>query len=346
MRILFTVDPEIEVPPTLYGGIERIVAGLITEYRSLNLTVGLLANRNSKINCDYFKVWTGEKSSSKIDTLKNCSTLYKSVNEFKPDVVHCFSRLLYLYPVLRKKIVKIMSYQRTPSPKAIKMSQLLAKKNSLSYTGCSQYICNLGKKIAGDWQSIHNFVDIEKYDYSNINPETAPLLFLSRIETIKGADIAIEAAIRTGKKLIIAGNHSANEKERVYWETKIKNRIDNDKIKYVGPVNDIQKNKLIGESAALIVPIQWDEPFGIVFAEALACGTPVISSPRGALPEIVTHAKDGFLCNNMNELEFAIHNLKTIKRDNCRNKAVNYFSQKVIAGQYIHLYESMLKQKS
>ncbi len=111
----------------------------------------------------------------------------------------------------------------------------------------------------------------------------APLCFLSRVESIKGADWAIEIARRTGHRLVIAGNHADSGAEGDYWRTKIEPWIGRDGIEYVGPVDDVQKNKVLGEARAMVVPIQWNEPFGIVFAEALGCGTPVISCPRGSL---------------------------------------------------------------
>ena len=125
--------------------------------------------------------------------------------------------------------------------------------------------------------------------------------FLSRVESIKGAHWAIEIARRTGHRLVIAGNHAESGAEGDYWRREIEPWIGRDGIEYVGPVDDAQKNKVLGEARAMVVPIQWDEPFGIVFAEALACGTPVISCPRGSLPEIVRQGVDGFLIKSIDE---------------------------------------------
>src|SRR5439155_10988576 len=104
---------------------------------------------------------------------------------------------------------------------------------------------------------------------------------------------AIARAAR--RRLIIAGNRSTTQDGIPYWEREIAPNIGKDGIEYVGPVNDAQKNELLGKASAMVVPIEWDEPFGIVFAEALACGTPVISTPRGALPEIIRNGKEGVL---------------------------------------------------
>ena len=115
-----------------------------------------------------------------------------------------------------------------------------------------------------------------------------------------------------------------------------------DGIEYIGPVNDTQKNDLLGSAAAMIVPIEWEEPFGIVFAEALACGTPVISCPLGALPEIVRPGIDGYLVNNVEEACTAIQNLPQIDRRNCRQRAEDCFSASVIVEKYEQLYHSLI----
>jgi glycosyltransferase involved in cell wall biosynthesis len=116
--------------------------------------------------------------------------------------------------------------------------------------------------------------------------------------------------------------------------------LGRDGIEYVGPVNDAQKRELLGQAAAMIVPIEWEEPFGIVFAEALACGTPVISCPRGALPEIVRDGREGFLVSDVDEAVSAIECLPSIKRSDCRARAESHFSVQAIVPKYQLLYEA------
>src|SRR5207253_376923 len=156
-----------------------------------------------------------------------------------------------------------------------------------------------------------------------------------------GADWAIEIARRSGRRLLIAGNHSASAHEAVYWKEKIEPRIGRDGIDYVGPVDDVQKNELLGKAAAMVVPIQWDEPFGIVFAESLACGTPVIACPRGALPEIVRPGVDGFLVNSIEEGCEAVARIGALSRADCRQRAESHFSARAVVARYIDLYERL-----
>jgi glycosyltransferase involved in cell wall biosynthesis len=113
-------------------------------------------------------------------------------------------------------------------------------------------------------------------------------------------------------------------------------------IEYIGPVNDTDKSALLQQSAALLVPIQWDEPFGIVFAEALACGTPVISCARGALPEIIRDGVEGYLIEGVEDGCRAVNGIGNIDRRRCRRTVERLFSADVVVKQYELLYERLL----
>src|SRR5206468_12466033 len=127
---------------------------------------------------------------------------------------------------------------------------------------------------------------------------------------IKGPHLAIEVARRTGRRLILAGNISQGHES--FFEQQVKPFIDGDRVRYVGPVDDLEKNQLLGEAAALLMPILWDEPFGIVMAEALACGTPVIGFQRASVPEVVADGVSGFLVNDVAQMAAAIDRLPEI----------------------------------
>ncbi len=200
----------------------------------------------------------------------------------------------------------------------------------------------MGRSHGGAWQAIPNFVDTESYEFSLAVAPDAPLVFLSRVEAIKGAHLAIEVAKRTGRRLVIAGNHASSGPELDYWESSIQPHVGRDGIEYIGPVDDPAKIRLLNTAAAMIVPIQWEEPFGIVFAEALACGTPVISCPRGALPEIVREGVDGFLVRDVDEACRAVGAIGRIDRGACRRRAETSFSARAVSGRYEALYRSLL----
>jgi len=341
MRILISADPELPVPPKLYGGIERIVDLLITGLQNRGHEVGLVAHPESTASVSKLFPWRGARSQNKLDTLQNMLTLWSAVQEFKPDVVHSFSRIFYMLPILRSPLPKIMSYQRRPSDRTVRLASQIAGQ-SITFTGCSDSICQIGRDAGGTWQTIYNCVELEKYTFQPMVAPDAPLVFLSRIERIKGAHTAIAIAQKCGKRLIIAGNYSETGEAGRYWREEIEPHLGKNQIEYIGSVNDEQKNNLLGQASAMIVPIEWDEPFGIVFAEALACGTPVISCPRGSLPEIVREGIDGYLVNSIDDAVNKVHQLPQIERHNCRQRAIDCFSSDRIIKQYENLYKKLI----
>ncbi|MGC1309746.1 MAG: glycosyltransferase [Phormidesmis sp.] len=344
MKVLLTADPELPVPPEHYGGIERIIDLLITGLQKRGHTVALIAHPDSTSTASSFFSWPGSRSQNQLDALRNMQSLWSGVREFQPDVLHSFSRIAYLAPLLRTSLPKVMSYQREPNFRTTRWAAKLAG-STVTFTGCSEYICCQGRPNGGRWQSIHNCIVLDKFTFQSQVSDDAPLVFLSRLERIKGVHSAIKIALKTSRRLIIAGNRVSTSAGEDYWQNEILPHLDQNRIEYIGPVDDVQKNKLLGQAAAMLVPIEWNEPFGIVFAEALACGTPVISCPTGALPEIIRHGTDGFLVTDIDSACEAVHNLNQIDRHTCRQRAEQHFSAKVIVKQYENLYRSLLSQK-
>ena len=344
MRILFTADPELPVPPLLYGGIERIVASLITEMRSRGHVVGLLAHPESSAEVDWQAGWPGAASQRWQDTWANMQAMSHAIRDFKPDVVHSFSRIAYFGRHLLTRLPKVMSYQRDPSPRTTGWASRLAGK-SLVFSGCSEHIAATGRKAGGRWEAIPNFIDPSKFSFVSSVSEDAPLVFLSRIEPIKGCHTAIAIAKASGRRLLIAGNRVETGTAAGYWEQEIAPHLGKDGIEYVGTVNDEQKNVLLGQAAAMVVPIEWEEPFGIVFAEALACGTPVISCPRGAVPEIVEQGVHGFLIRTVEEGARAVVRLGNLDRGACRRRVEERFTADIITRKYLALYGELTRQR-
>ncbi len=341
MRILLTADPEIPVPPTGYGGIERIVDALVRELRRQGHVIGLVAHPDSASPADRRFGWPGRRSGSSADALRNAAALRRAVREFQPDLLHSFSRLAYLLPLLPSRLPKVMSYQRHTGGRGIAAMARLGGR-SLRFTGCSEFICGQGRRAGGNWTAIPNFVELGKYDFVPAVPADAPLVFLSRIETIKGPDLAIAIARASGRRLLLAGSPAKEGPEREYWDRKVAPELGRDGIEWIGEVDDARKNTLLGGAAALLLPIQWDEPFGIVFAEALAAGAPVITCRRGALPEIIEEGATGFFISTAAEGVAAVARLPEIRRADCRRTAEQRFSLPVCVEKYLRLYQEML----
>ncbi|UKT64386.1 glycosyltransferase [Pedobacter mucosus] len=335
MRIAITADPHIPVPPQNYGGIERIIDFLVTGLINRGHDVVLVAHRHSKTQAPLISY---KDSQGAIGHFNNILTI-ASLKAFNPDIIHSFSRLAYLLPFMLSAVPKLMSYQREPTLRQIKKAVKLANKNSLSFTGCSDYISGQIKPF-GSAYTVYNGVDLSIYEPTTEYVADHPLVFLGRVEPIKGVHIAIEAAIKAKRKLIIAGNIPAEY--RSYFELLILPYL-NDQIVYVGPVNDTQKNEILKNASALLMPILWNEPFGIVMAEAMACGTPIIGFNRGSVPEVINESV-GFICSDLDEMVNAIDQLESINRNVVRRYCEVTFGSDVIVNNYIMLYQNLIKK--
>ena len=335
LQIAVTVDPEIPVPPRLYGGIERIVDMLVRGLLQRGHDVTLFANRESEIACRVLPYPRG-RSQGAGDVLANMWHVSRAIQRSSFDLVHSFARLAYLTPILPRRIPKIMSYQRGISARNVRLGNLLSR-GTLSFTGCAGHLIRPWLS-SPNFHVVYNGVPLNNYSWTERVDENAPLIYLGRIEEIKGVHLAAEVAEKSGRRLVIAGNVPTAEHHRRYFAERVQPHVDGKQIEYVGPVDDRGKNELLGKSAALLMPLLWDEPFGIVMAEALACGTAVIGLRRGSLPEIVDHGVNGFVCESVEEMVAAVNRLPQISRRNCRRIAEVKFSDRVIVNAYERLY--------
>ena len=339
LRIAITVDPEIPVPPLLYGGIERIVNMLVRGLAQRGHEVTLFANPDSQVPCRLLP-YPRLQSQSKIDTLANLWHVSQAIQRGNFDLVHSFARLAYLTLVLPQRIPKIMSYQRGVSPRSVRLGNLLSR-GTLSFTVCSAHLVRRWQSN-GQFHVVYNGVPLETYQWTAQVGPHAPLVYLGRIEEIKGVHLAIKVAKKSQRRLIIAGNLPGAEHHRRYFAEQIEPHVDGRTVQYVGAVDDVAKNQLLGSSAALLMPLLWEEPFGIVMAEALACGTPVIGLRRGSLPEIVQDGVNGFVCDAVEQMVSAVGCLSQIDRQVCRRIAEEKFSDRVIVAAYERLYRRLV----
>jgi glycosyltransferase involved in cell wall biosynthesis len=337
MKILLIMDPGLPVPPQLYGGHERLVYLFAEEYTRLGHKVTLLAGPDS--HCSGTTVTFGVNDLNRSATAKYNEVLfvwrYLYTNRAKFDVVHNFGRLIYLLPILNHSVKKIMTYGRQVSPKGIKIFTGLPNKN-LVFTACSNYCVGTGN-VAGNWHTVYNAIDFSKYELNEHVEPTAPLMFLGRLDKIKGVHTAIAVAKQTDHQLLIAGNVPTTPDNLNYYKTEIEPLIDGKQIIYLGALNDEQKNDYLKKAKALLFPIEWDEPFGLVMIEAMACGTPVIAFKRGSVPEVVDEGITGFIIDNAAEMVNRIGALDQINRNECRRRAVERFDVKVVAKHYLSL---------
>ncbi len=339
MRILILSTDGIPVPPEHYGGIERVVAEVGLELVRRGHHVAMLAMAGSHLQGVQCNSW--EQSPLIPNALGHGVQALLTARRHRADLIHSFGQTKWLLPWCLAGGQALISFGALPQKRARHMVRLFP--DQLLLAGCSDYLSSAGAVlVAGHWRTAYNCVDLQRYSFQRSVAPDAPLVFLSRIDANKGVHIAIDIAQRTGRRLIIAGNHTDAGDSGRYWREVVKPRLNDPRIEYVGPVNDAQKSRLLGQAAALVVPIQWDEPFGVVFIEAMACGTPVISCARGALPEIVRDGVEGFLGNGADDLAGAIARLGEIDRQACRRRVEECFSVERIVDTYEQLYRELL----
>jgi glycosyltransferase involved in cell wall biosynthesis len=273
-----------------------------------------------------------------LDTLRNATTLARHVATEHFDIVHSFSRIAYLTPILPFPIPKLMSYQREISPHTTRTAHRLSR-GSLEFSAISRRMIE-ATELVGRWHLVANGVPLDTYTFRGSVDPDAPLVFLGRIEEIKGPHYAVEVARRTGRKLILAGN--IPDEHRGWFETHVGPHVDGEQIRYIGPVNDMQKNDLLGRSLAFLMPILWEEPFGIVMVEAMACGTPVLGLRRGAVPEVVADGVTGFVADTIEELVAATGRVHALDRAACRARVERLYSDVAVADGYLKIYSQMI----
>lgn len=337
MRILLIMDPGISVPPKLYGGHERLVYMFAEKYKELGHEVTLLAGPESSISGNTVTFGINDLNRSKVQKYRELYFTWKFLRKNKNnfDLIHNFGRLIYLLPILNKNINKIMTYGRPISQKGIKIINSLPNRN-LIFTACSNYCVSTGN-IAGRWETVYNAIDFSKYELkTNVVPDS-PFMFLGRLDKIKGLQTAIKVVIATGNKLLIGGNIPDTEDNYKFYKEELAPYFDDKQITYLGALNDEQKNHYLGQAKALLFPIEWDEPFGMVMVEAMACGTPVIGFKRGSVPEVISEGITGYQVSNQEEMINAIAKLDKIDRKTCRIEAEKRFDIHVIANDYLNL---------
>ena len=344
LRIVVTADPYIPVPPVTYGGAERVLDFLVRGLLKRGHEVTLVAHPGSRTDATLVPYGSGTHWG-----LVNRATELWQVGAAlwdrrrTTDVIHSFGRLAALLPVLPLRSVgKLQMYGREQIPWGSVHTALALAGPSLRFTGCGTHMWDhAGNAHRDRWSTVFNGVELARYPFVPQVATDAPLVFLGRLDRIKGAHHAIAVARASGRRLILAGPRAEGGDERAYYDREIAPHVDGLDVQWIGPVDDAAKATLLGGAAALLMLIDWDEPFGIVMAEALACGTPVIGFARGSVPEIVHDGVNGFVCRTEADAIAAVARLGTLDRRAARVDCERRFDAEHIVSQYEALYHEV-----
>ena len=337
------MDPFIRVPPAHYGGIERVVADLAAGLSKNGHHVTLWAAPGSQVDGPRRAV----RPRRRVDALEQHPEHGDGRDAVSPRRwTHSTSSTISAGWRISRRfcpaiVPKVQTYMRTVNPANMVRARRLGARR-LHYTAVSAAIRDTGRQGGGDWSVIYNCAAPDRYPFvADTDPSTAPLVFLGRLDRCKGAHHAIAVARQLNRRLIIAGNISPLAHERAYFDADIAPNIDGALVSYIGPVDDEQKRALLGGAAAMLMPIEWEEPFPVVLPESMLCGTPLIAFRRGGVPEGIDHGRTGFLCDTVDEMADCVRRLPEIDRLAVRTDAVRRFSDRAIVDAYESLYRRM-----
>ncbi len=354
MKIAQIAPPWLAIPPRLYGGIERVVDNLTRELIKKRHQVLLFAPGDSKTKAKLvplvpkhlgqagdkeYKGWIAENYAE--------LALYWAEIE-RVDIIHGHMLFIPKYFTHTKRVEtlhgpaskRILVKCRRLSSEGVFFVAISKKQKELYIKKEKELFKSNKIKWAG---VVHNAINVEKYPFDDSKKDY--LLFLGRANEEKGIDYAVRVALATGEKLKMAVKVT-EEFEKEYWQKKIKPLIAKAKkgqIKVFGEVSRKDKIALLRDAKATLFTSRWEEPFGLVITESLACGTPVIAFRKGAAPEIIEEGETGFIADAERDMIGAIKKLKQIRFKECRKRVQENFSSGKMANGYIKIYREIIK---
>jgi len=329
------------VPPKLYGGTERVVAHLTDALVDLGHEVTLFASAEARTKARLIPVRDQairlDPSPLKSDLAAHMTMLSEVMDRIDDfDIVHFHTDMIQ-FPMFRKYAGKTL----TTLHGRLDMKDLPQVYERFGEYGLVSISDDQRRPLAfANWKAtVHHGMPAEQYKF---HPKSdGYLAFLGRISPEKRPDRAIEIALKLGKKLKMAAKVDAAD--RVYYETKIKPLIESSPlIEFIGEIGDHQKSDFLGGAEALLFPIDWPEPFGLVMIEAMACGTPVVAFKCGSTTEIVEDGATGYLVDTMEQAIAATDRAGLLDREAIRARFELRFSAQAMARRYVDVYGDLL----
>jgi glycosyltransferase involved in cell wall biosynthesis len=335
MRIAEVAPLYESVPPRQYGGTERVVSYLTEELVARGHDVTLFASGDSETRARLVPVSRrglrlGEKAVDAVALhLGMLLQVYERGGEF--DVIHCHTDYLGL-PLTRGVATPtlVTLHGRLDLAEAHPVYRAFPEVGFVSVSAAQR-----APLPDVSWAAtVHHGLPESLYRF-----QPAPgrhLLFLGRISPEKRPDAAIRVAVQSGVPLRIAAK--VDPADRDYFERVVRPLLDHPLVEFLGEVDDRAKEALLGDALALIFPVDWPEPFGLVLIEALACGTPVIARRRGSVPEVVADGHTGFICETERDMIAAVRRVATLERAACRAEFERRFTAGRMAEGYLRVF--------
>ncbi|MGH9123182.1 MAG: glycosyltransferase family 4 protein [Acidimicrobiales bacterium] len=342
LRIALVAPPWFHVPPDGYGGIEAMVGDLVEGLVARGHQVTLLGAGEARTRAQKFIACFADPQSERLGDpapeVLHAARAAAALADLEVDVVHdhCLAGPL----LARNRPLPTVITAHGPVTGAIG-DYLSTLDHTVGVVAISQAQQNLRSDV--NWvATIYNALDVSTYQVGA--GDGGYVLFLGRFNQDKGAHLAIDAARAAGRRILLAGklNEAA---EREYFDAFVQPRLGAD-AEYVGQADAAGKRDLLMGAEALMFPIRWEEPFGIVMIEAMACGTPVVALRRGSVPEVVDDGRTGIIVDRPDQLPEAIDRASLLRRDDCRAHVEANFDVPTMVSSYEAVYQELARTES
>jgi glycosyltransferase involved in cell wall biosynthesis len=340
LRIGLIAPPWVPVPPTVYGGTEVVVDQLARGLTAAGCDVILFTTGDS--TCPVERRWAHPRALGvTCDTAAELHHVQRAYDELLDvDLVHDHTLLGPVWATMHcpeRALVTTVHSRFTSELRDL--YAVVAERVPLVAISHAQRRTAPSVRVA---RVIHHGIDPAAFPPGR--GDGGYMLFLGRMSTDKGAHRAIAVARAAGKRVVLAAK-MRTPAERRYYEEQVVPLLGNDAV-YVGEVGGRRKLALLAGAEALINPIRWPEPFGLVMIEALACGTPVLAFAEGAAPEIIEHGRTGFLCSDEADMAGRLHDVGNLRRADCRASVAARFSTQRMVAEHLELYMEVVGERS
>jgi glycosyltransferase involved in cell wall biosynthesis len=338
MRIAVIAPPWAPVPPSLYGGIELVLDLLARGLQAAGHDVLLYTTGDS--TCPVPRKWAlaeaeGMRIGMAVPELRHVMHAYEAVQDC--DIVHDHT---VMGPVYGQRFRNLPAVTTIHGPFNDELTDIYIRVADRVPVVCISHAQRKRVPRIPIARVIHHGIDARQFQFSDGGGDYA--LFLGRMSPDKGAHRAIEVARKADVPLLLAAKmREAWEFE--YFEMQVKPYLS-DEIQYLGEVPHEHKLELLAGAKAVLFPIRWAEPFGMVMLEAMACGTPVLAFPEGAAPEVIDDGRTGYLCHDESEMADALRRIDRIDRADCRAAVEGYFSAERMVREHVELYQDILNR--